>query len=240
MSVRNGLTSVYRGLIVVAVVAGILLQCGIGTVEFSLSSFRMFTTLSNLAVAVFYVVYVAARGGQQRGANSYPSVRSPSHPIGWEAGRSSARGGVSQGTARVLGYFKFMITLSIMLTGLVAHFMLRNLFVDMGSEAKAGLTLLHYVVPIMVVCDWIIFDEKGKTEWKMPPFAALFPIIYATITLIVAQFSTAEDKYPYPFLNVDALGAGGVAINIVLLAIAFLAVGYAGVALDRGLGNRHG
>ena len=233
MSVRNGLASVYRVLIVVAVVAGILLQCGIGTVEFSLSSFRMFTTLSNLAVAVFYVVYIAARGGQQRGVNSYSSVRSPSQPIGWEAGRSAR--GVSRGTARVLGYFKFMITLSIMLTGLVAHFMLRNLFVDMGSEAKAGLTLLHYVVPIMVVCDWIIFDEKGKTEWKMPPFAALFPIIYATVTLIAAQFSTAEDKYPYPFLNVDALGAGGVAVNIVLLAVAFLAVGYAGVALDRRL-----
>ena len=235
MSVRNGLASVYRVLIVVAVVAGILLQCGIGTAEFSLSSFRMFTTLSNLAVAVFYVVYVAARGGQQRGMNSYSSVRSPSHPIGWEAGRSVR--GVSRGTARVLGYFKFMITLSIMLTGLVAHFMLRNLFVDMGSEAKAGLTLLHYVVPIMVVCDWIIFDEKGKTEWKMPPFAALFPIIYATVTLIAAQFSTAEDKYPYPFLNVDALGAGGVAVNIMLLAVAFLAVGYAGVALDRRLGR---
>ena len=235
MSVRNGLASVYRVLIVVAVVAGILLQCGIGTVEFSLSSFRMFTTLSNLAVAVFYVVYIAARGGQRRGVNSYSSVRSPSHPIGWEAGRSVR--GVSRGTARVLGYFKFMITLSIMLTGLVAHFMLRNLFVDMGSEAKAGLTLLHYVVPIMVVCDWIIFDEKGKTEWKMPPFAALFPIIYATVTLIAAQFSTAEDKYPYPFLNVDALGAGGVAVNIVLLAVAFLAVGYAGVALDRRLGR---
>jgi hypothetical protein len=46
------------------------------------------------------------------------------------------------------GYCKFLITMLIMLTGLVAHFMLRGMFDDMDTIAKTGLTLLHYVVPI--------------------------------------------------------------------------------------------
>lgn len=189
------------------------MQCEIGTSGFSLSSFRMFTTLSNLAVAAFYVVLIALR---------------MSHATLTEAAKRRVR------------YFKFLITMSIMLTGLVAHFMLRGLFVNMDAEAKAGLTLLHYVVPIATFFDWVLFDEKGLTEWKMPLFAASFPIIYAAVSMIAAQFMQGADRYPYPFLDVDTLGAGMVVLNIVLLAIAFLAVGYIGVWVDHKLAKASG
>ena len=53
--------------------------------------------------------------------------------------------------------------------------------------------------------------------------------------MIATQFLTGDGKYPYPFLNVDTLGIGAVALNIVLLAVAFLAVGYFGVAVDHGM-----
>ena len=135
------------------------------------------------------------------------------------------------------GYFKFLITMSIMLTGLIAHFMLRGMFDGMDAIAKAGLTLLHYVVPIGTFLDWLLFDIKGKTTRKMPLFAAVFPLTYVTISLIAAQFLTGESKYPYPFLNADTLGAGAVALNIVLIAFAFFAVRYLGVAVDHGLKN---
>ena len=200
---------IYKAAIVLAVIIGILLQCEVGTSNFSLSSFRMFTTLSNCAVAVFFVVYIAKcliEGQNQLG--------------------------------KAIKYFKFLITLSIMLTGLVAHFMLQGLFDNMASEVKVGLTLLHYVVPIAVVLDWIIFDEKGKTEWKMPFFAAAFPILYVIVTMIAAPLMPSASRYPYPFLNVDALGVPMVALNIVLLAIAFLTVGFLGVWLDHKLGKR--
>jgi hypothetical protein len=164
----------------------------------------MFTTLSNLAVAVFYLAYLIAE----------------------------MRNAASTGSSVKFRYCKFLITMSIMLTGLVAHFMLRGMFDGMDAIAKAGLTLLHYVVPIGTFLDWLIFDIKGKTTWKMPLFAALFPIIYVAVSMIAAQFITGDGKYPYPFLNVDTLGVGAVVLNIVLLAVAFLAVGYLGVAVD--------
>ncbi len=42
--------------IILAAVIGILLQCGLGSESFSFSTFRMFTTLSNCAVALYYIV----------------------------------------------------------------------------------------------------------------------------------------------------------------------------------------
>ncbi len=164
----------------------------------------MFTTLSNLAVAVFYVAYIIAE------------IRKPNSP------KESVK----------FKYCRFLITMSILLTGLVAHFMLRGMFDGMDAIVKAGLTLLHYVVPIGTLLDWLLFDAKGKATWKMPLFATLFPGVYVLVSMIAAQFLTGENKYPYPFLNVDTLGAGTVVLNIILLSAAFLTVGYLGVAAD--------
>ncbi|MDO4842376.1 MAG: Pr6Pr family membrane protein [Phoenicibacter congonensis] len=204
---------VYKTLIVLAAVVGILLQCEIGTSNFSLYSFRMFTTLSNLAVALFFAVYVVF------------SLRNSSF---------------SDSQKKAFKAFKFLITMCIMLTGLVAHFMLVGMFDSMDAEANAGLVLLHYVVPIATVLDWLIFDIKGETTRKMPLFAAVFPVLYALVTMIAAQFMQGDGKYPYPFLNVDILGVDGVALNIVLLAVAFIAVGYAGVWVDHKLAAQRG
>lgn len=209
-SIKRSLSLSYKCLIILSAVTGILLQCEIGTSSFSLSSFRMFTTLSNLAVAVFYLAYVTAE------------LRMP---------------GCAENSVK-FGYFKFLITMSIMLTGLVAYFMLRGLFDGMDAIVKAGLVLLHDVVSIGTFLDWVLFDAKGKTTWKMPLFATVFPIVYVAVSMIAAQFLTGDGKYPYPFLNVDLLGAGAVVLNILLLAVAFLAVGYLGVAVDHALGRR--
>lgn len=205
---KKRISLLYKGFIVLAAAVGILFQCEIGTSNFSLSSFRMFTTLSNLAVAVFFAASIAV---------------------------SVSKSAESEEKETVLRYFKFLITMSIMLTGLAAHFMLRKLFVNMEPMAKAGLTLLHYVVPIATVLDWVLFDEKGRTDRKMPLFATSFPMIYVVASMITAQFMTGDNRYPYPFLNVDLLGAGTVALNIVLLAAAFIGVGYLGVWADHKL-----
>ncbi len=200
---------IYKSLILVSAISGILLQCEIGTNNFSLISFRMFTTLSNLAVAIFYFTYVVSE------------IRKPNSAI----------------NSIKFKYFKFLITMSIMLTGLVAHFMLKGLFDEMDYIVKASLVLLHYVVPIATFLDWLLFDIKGKTTKLMPLFSAIFPIVYVIVSLISAQYISGEGKYPYPFLDVDTLGIKVVLINIVLLSIAYFVVGYLGVYIDHKLNN---
>ena len=200
---------IYKSLILVSAISGILLQCEIGTSNFSLSSFRMFTTLSNLAVAIFYFTYAVSE------------IRKPNSAI----------------NSIKFKYFKFLITMSIMLTGLVAHFMLKGLFDEMDDIVKAGLVLLHYVVPIATFLDWLLFDIKGQTTKLMPLFSAIFPIVYVIVSLISAQYISGEGKYPYPFLDVDTLGIKAVLINIVLLSTAYFVVGYLGVYIDHKLNN---
>ena len=200
---------IYKSLILVSAISGILLQCEIGTNNFSLISFRMFTTLSNLTVAIFYFTYVVSE------------IKNPNSAI----------------NSIKFKYFKFLITMSIMLTGLVAHFMLKGLFDEMDYIVKAGLVLLHYVVPIATFLDWLLFDIKGQTTKLMPLFSAIFPIVYVIVSLISAQYISGEGKYPYPFLDVDTLGIKVVLINIVLLSIAYFVVGYLGVFIDHKLNN---
>ncbi len=200
---------IYKSLILVSAILGILLQCEIGTNNFSLISFRMFTTLSNLAVAIFYFTYVVSE------------IRKPNSAI----------------NSIKFKYFKFLITMSIMLTGLVAHFMLKGLFDEMDDIVKAGLVLLHYVVPIATFLDWLLFDIKGQTTKLMPLFSAIFPIVYVIVSMFAAEFISGEGKYPYPFLDVDTLGIKVVLINIVLLSIAYFVVGYLGVFIDHKLNN---
>lgn len=53
---KNKLMIGLHVIIFVSAVVGILLQCGLGSSTFSLSTFRMFTTLSNCAIALFYFV----------------------------------------------------------------------------------------------------------------------------------------------------------------------------------------
>ena len=200
---------IYKSLILVSAISGILLQCEIGTNNFSLISFRMFTTLSNLTVAIFYFTYVVSE------------IKNPNSAI----------------NSIKFKYFKFLITMSIMLTGLVAHFMLKGLFDEMDYIVKASLVLLHYVVPIATFLDWLLFDIKGQTTKLMPLFSAIFPIVYVIVSLISAQYISGEGKYPYPFLDVDTLGIKVVLINIVLLSIAYFVVGYLGVFIDHKLNN---
>ena len=190
-------------LIVLMAATGILLQCGVGTDHFSFVSFRMFTTLSNLAVALFFLADLLIFRKKK-----------------------------NVGIQRIRNVLKFSVTMSILLTGLVAFFMLHGMFDHMDQLAKIGLFFLHDLVPVATVCDWLFFDEKGRTDRKMPLYATLFPLLYVAVTMILSPFVPVQERYPYPFLNVDQLGIGMVILNILLLSFAFLAVGFLGVWLD--------
>lgn len=200
------LTAAYHFLIALAALCGILLQCGITEGQLDLTSFRMFTTLSNLAVMLYYL---------------------------WDAVCLCRKKDVGQNA------WRFLITMGILLTGLVAHFMLRDMFSTLHGPQKLGLTLLHYVVPILTLLDYFLFTPKGQSRLWMPAFSAIFPIVYVLVSMLAAQWMTGADRYPYPFLNVDRLGWGTVLLNILGLAIGYFAVGFLGCGLDHLWARKH-
>ena len=73
-------------------------------------------------------------------------------------------------------------------------------------------------------------------------FRSIFPAAYFVYTMIRARVSSFRfyngSPYPYPFMDVDALGWGKVLLIFLAMAAAFLALGYVLVWIDHLLARR--
>ncbi|BCY08335.1 Pr6Pr family membrane protein [Actinoplanes sp. L3-i22] len=124
----------------------------------------------------------------------------------------------------------------LLLSGLVLHFVLAG-----GANPLPGLTgpdpiadwssfLLHYVLPAMVLVDWLLFRPYGVTRWGDVLLWMLYPLGYAGIALGRGQLGF---PYPYTFLNPERLGWPGVGMWIGGLAAGFGVLGTLLIGLDR-------
>lgn len=112
--------------------------------------------------------------------------------------------------------------LGMVIVGVVFSVLLRD--VDLGNLQPWINSVLHYVMPVVAVLDWLILPPKSQLTLRQLPYWLIFPFIYLAYTLIrgaIAKF------YPYPFLNpAHAGGYGGVALYCVAIFAAFLVVGW--------------
>ena len=140
---------------------------------------------------------------------------------------------------------KFIGILGILLTFLVFNIMLA------GKEGRdpqlnwrVGSLLFHVLLPIMYIADWFLFYERKKCKWYYPIASIAFPlgyVIFLLIQAVILKFdssilipgTTTPLIYPYFFVNLDTQGVPGVLMWIAILAIAFVAVGFAFFGLDR-------
>ena len=140
---------------------------------------------------------------------------------------------------------KYTAMISLLITALIAHFMLFDAMFKDG-QLVLHLVAMHYVVPIMALLDWLLFDEKGKmVVWG--PFAWLsLAAVYLAVVMIGAGplgldlgggTTAGITRYPYTFLDPAISGIGGVALFIVAMIAAFIALGYLIFAIDRVLGR---
>ena len=134
-------------------------------------------------------------------------------------------------------------TICIALTFLVYHFVLRpalfamNGAIGSGTESIANL-LLHYVVPLMTVADWLLFDKKGGLTWRDPLKWLAIPLAYFLFAVVRAQLSSVPEtgsRYQYFFIDLDRFGAAQVALNCAVFAAGFAALGYLIYGVDAGL-----
>lgn len=137
-------------------------------------------------------------------------------------------------TRRVSAYLRGLTMLSISVTGIVFNVMLAPL-----SDEPLGFSslVLHTIVPVGFVLDWLVFARKGSFRFPHVAVWVIPALAYLVITLAVA---TWDGFYPYPFMDVAEIGYGGVAVNALILLVGFSVLGAVYVAIDKLMVRRAG
>lgn len=116
------------------------------------------------------------------------------------------------------------------IVGLVFAVLLRN--VDLGALLPWINFVLHYVMPVAIVLDWLLQPPASKLNTKHLAISLVFPAAYL---VYVVLRGARTGWYPYPFFNPANVGGyGGVATYSLGIAATFLFAGWALLAI----GNR--
>lgn len=204
---RRPATAVYRVLVALAAAAGVAIDMKLGDPARVLS---YFTIQTNLLVAVVFAA--SARRA-------------------WSA-RRPLPGVLTGGT---------LIYISI--TGLVYHLILANestpFSMTGGNDSLSGWhsaanILLHTVIPIAVVLDWLLLTRPTPLSFRDAAAWLLYPLAYLAFCLARGAMLSpgTPARYLYPFVDVDRHGYRGVLGNTAILGVAFYALALLIVVLD--------
>jgi hypothetical protein len=140
---------------------------------------------------------------------------------------------------------KFIGMLGILLTFLVFNIVLAGApGRDPQLNWRIGSLAFHVVLPILYIADWFLFYERKRCKWYYPIASIAFPISYVIFLLIQAVIlrfdtsilvptTTTPLIYPYFFVNLESQGKAGALMWVGILAVAFIAVGFLFLGLDR-------
>lgn len=189
-----------------------LQQLGVFGLSLDIKFVYFFTNVSNIAVALYFWCDIAAI---LRGRDAHE----PWAPK-----------------------FKYMVMLGITVTCLVAHFMLEGGYVFQNGKFQPHMLIAHYIVPIATILDWLLFDKKGHISWTDPLIWPVYPLVYLAyacfLVLGLGVRCSEDNRWPYPFLNVDVLGVPTVLGICVGLVVAFIVLGYGYALIDHQLAKR--
>ncbi len=105
---------------------------------------------------------------------------------------------------------------------------------DLGTVLPWVNGVVHYIMPIVVVGEWLYEPPKSQLHLRQLGYWLIYPLLYLIYTLIRGAI---VGFYPYPFLNpAKAGGAGGVALYCIAIFVAFLVVGWLLILLGNRLG----
>ncbi|MGC4017597.1 MAG: Pr6Pr family membrane protein [Luteolibacter sp.] len=122
----------------------------------------------------------------------------------------------------------------ISIVGIVYVLVLAGLWHPQGLQWWAD-GILHYATPLLWAAYWITFVPKVRQPWSNPFGWLIYPALYLIWALI---YGTITGHYPYPFLDVKALGVGRVALAIVSMTATFLIVGWLVISFSRAIASR--
>lgn len=184
------------------ILLGILDRAGIFTQSLQLHTLYSFTTISNACVMIV-VLYAAFRCKL-----SFDNLRSR------------------------FARLQYLCLIMILITGTVYHFVL---FPQKVAENPAyevftfGNIVAHYIAPIGMLADWLLFGKKGLLSNREPIICVSVPLLYFIVASVYGYCGAAipgkDTSYIYFFMDFGKLGVPGVIawVSAILLFVLFLA-----------------
>ncbi|MDG5485141.1 Pr6Pr family membrane protein [Mycolicibacterium gadium] len=120
------------------------------------------------------------------------------------------------------------VVLYVVIAGVVWNLLL--------TERSMGYTvanfLLHVVVPVLALSDWLLVGRgQGRVHWWHPVAWLAYPALYVVVAVVI--LNEAGRRAPYYFLDPASVGVATVLLNVSVLGGGVLAVGYALLAVNR-------
>jgi len=92
--------------------------------------------------------------------------------------------------------------------------------------------LLHVVVPVLAVTDWLLVGRDASLgKWWHPLAWLAYPAVYLGVALVV--LNRVGRRAPYYFLDPGSVGIAAVTVNVTVLAAGFVGLGYLLLAAAR-------
>ena len=123
---------------------------------------------------------------------------------------------------------------SILFVAIAYSLLLRHLWQPQGWQWIAD-GLLHDVMPALFAVYWWRRVEKGTLRLGHVLAWSVYPLVYFGYALLRGQW---VGFYPYPFIDVAALGYPRVVANAAVMLVAFMLLGLGVIGLDRWQGRR--
>ncbi|MDR2670706.1 MAG: Pr6Pr family membrane protein [Oscillospiraceae bacterium] len=204
---------VYKMAAMAVCLAGVLLIFGFPN-TLSLSTIKYYTVQSNFLCLAFLTVSAIQTIIQMKRSGLY-------------------------GAVTYMPHCKGAVIIAITLTLLVYQFMLADTPFSM-TEGGAGNFFVHFLTPVLMIFDWLLFDEKGHYHVLDPFRWTVIPLCYLAYAMIAAPLGVTYiggSRYPYFFVDIDAIGVGGVTRYVLMITVAFLVLGYLIFGLDKWMGH---
>jgi hypothetical protein len=132
--------------------------------------------------------------------------------------------------ARISETARAASVINMTLVGIVFTVLLRN--ADPGSLLPWVNVVHHYVMPCVVLLDWMEVPPRVALGRRQLLICLVFPFVYLVYVLLRGGMT---GWYPYPFLNSNLVGGPGiVAAYVIAITLAFVIAGGGLIAL----GNR--
>lgn len=130
---------------------------------------------------------------------------------------------------------QFLACIWITITCLVYNILLGNPLTPLYWTKNLHNPLLHLIVPILFVLDFLLFSARREISKWLPLSAVVFPYLYITFIIIRVRIidfiynpiPSYVVKYPYFFLDVSKIGYIGVIKWTGILTVLFLVFSYA-------------